>query len=147
MLNERTITQDIAFESPMELSKSILYGVDAGGSTFVLGSSSDIYALLDNNYSDIEELYGIVIQTTGWEAPLNPETGETDCPPSEHAERRRVALVVTLTLNGFCVGMKFARHVPGAVIEEATIDESLPSGLLWDAMNECMDKVKKARFN
>lgn len=141
MLTEKTITENIIFDSPMNLPQAVLYGVHAEGNTRVLGTHADVYALLERDLSGTEGLIGIAVHTTGWAAPLNPETGETDMRPSEHPERRRIVLVVTLTMNGFCSGMKFARKVPGAVIEETNFDEESASGDLWEALNECFDKI------
>lgn len=135
-MNEKTITEKIITDSPLELPQAVLYGVNTEGKTFVLASESDIYELLDNDYSDTEGLVGIVIQTTGWAAPLNAD-GEVEGRPSEHAERRRVALVSTLTMNGYCSGIKFADE------EEVTYDEGTPSGALWEAMNECVERIRQ----
>lgn len=140
---EKIITENIILDSPMDLPQSVLYGVDIDGRTFVLGSHVDLYALLENDYSNIIGLVGIAIHTTGWAAPLNPDSGEVDGPPSEHAERQRIVLVATLTLNGFCSAMKSADRRSGFVLEETTFDETLPSGELWDAMENCMDKVRQ----
>ncbi len=138
---ERTVTENIIFDLPMSFPQAVLYGVRTDGTAFVLGSHSDIYALLKNDYSASEGLIGITTQTCGWAAPNNPETGEVDGRPSEHPERRRVVLVVTLTVNGFCSGMKLAQKRRDFTIEETSFEDDEPSGELWDAMNECMKKI------
>lgn len=141
MLTEKTITENIILDSPMNLPQAVLYGVHAEGNTRVLGTHADVYALLERDFSDTEGLIGIAVHTTGWAAPLDPETGETSAPPSEHPERRQVVLVATLTINGFCSAMKFARSVPGAVVEETTFEEVPASGKLWDVMNTCLERI------
>ncbi len=135
-MNEKLITEKIITNSPMELSQAVLYGVDVKGDTFILASQPDVYDLLENDYSDTEGIVGLAVHTTGWAAPLNAN-GEVEGRPSEHPERRRVALVATLTLNGYCSGIKFQDEA------EITYDESIPEGNLWNALNECMDKIRE----
>ena len=134
----------------MDGQQATLHLVDRTGDTVEIGSNDDVYMLLANFYQLLADdhaisdgLIGLVIQTSGWAAPLDPETGESSMPPSEHPERRRVVLVATLTVNGYCSAMKFARSVPGAVIEETTFEEVPASGKLWDAMNTCLDRIKE----
>jgi hypothetical protein len=142
VLIEKTVTENIIIHSPMKIPEAVLYGICSDGRTFVLGSNSDVYSLLENDYSDHQELIGIAVQATGWAAPLNPETGETDGPPSQHPERRRVVLVATITSYGFCSALKFATQRTGLVIEETEFEEEHPSGVLWDALNKCFEKMK-----
>lgn len=141
VLIEKTITENIILDSPMEFEQAVLYGVTTEGEVFVLGSSRNVYALLANDYSNIDGLMGLAFKTMGWAAPLEPETGETSAPPSIHPTRTRIVFVATLTTNGFCSAMKSERRVPGAVIEETKFDEGPSSGALWDAMNECLDRI------
>jgi len=135
-MNEKLITEKIITDSPMELPQAVLYGIKTEGETIILGRHPDIYDLLDTDYSDTEGLVGIAVHTTGWAAPLNSD-GEVDGRPSEHALRRRIALVATITMNGYCSGIKFADE------EEVTFDESTPSGALWEAMNKCVGKIRQ----
>lgn len=135
-MNEKLITEQIITDSPMELPCAVLYGVNADGETTILGTHPDIYDLLDNDYSDNEGIVGIAIHTTGWAAPLNAD-GEVEGAPSQHPDRVRVALVATVTLNGYCSGIKFANK------DEITYEENAPSGALWEAMNECVDKIRQ----
>ena len=137
MLIERLITEKIITDSPMDLPKAVLHGVTTEGDTFILASQPDVYKLLDKDYSGIEGLIGLAVHTVGWCAPINPETGETDGRPSEHPERKRVALVATLTINGYCSGIKFENE------EEVTYEEGMPNGNLWDALNKCLAKVRQ----
>lgn len=120
---------------------AVLHGVNREGNSFELGSHEDLYVLLANDYSEIDGLVGLVIQTTGWAAPLDPETGECSVSPSTHPDRFHIVLVATLTMSGFCSGMKSARRVPGAVIEETKFEEVPASGTLWDAMNNCLSRI------
>ena len=150
MTIERTITENIAWESPMDGHQATLHLVIREGETVEVGSNDDVYMLLANFYQLLADdhsisdgLVGFVIQTFGWAAPLDPDTGEETMPASEHPERRRVVLVATLTINGYCSAMKFARSVPGAVVEETTFEEVPASGKLWDVMNTCLARIKE----
>jgi hypothetical protein len=144
---EKTITENIIVDSPMTLAEAVLYGVTTDGGTVELGHSPDLFELLETyEFPENHNIIGIAIHTTGWSAPLNPETNDTDGRPSEHAERRRVVLVVTLTLNGFCSATKFATQRRGFVLEETNFDDAMPSCELSDAMNTCMEKVRQVKI-
>ena len=144
---EKTITENIIVDSPMNLAEAVLYGVTTDGGMVELGRSRDLFELLETyEFPENDNIIGIAIHTTGWSAPLNPETGETDGRPSEHAERRRVVLVVTLTLNGFCSATKFATQRRDFVLEETQFDESTPDGRIWDAMNICIEKLRQMKI-
>ncbi len=144
---EKTITENIIFDSPMKLAQAVLYGVTTDGGLVELGRSPDVYELLETcEFPENNNIIGIAVHTTGWAAPLNPETGETDGRPSEHAERRWVVLVVTLTFNGFCSATKFATQRRGFVLEETNFDDTTASGEVWDAMNTCMEKVRQVKI-
>lgn len=136
-MNAKHITEKIITDTPMELPQAVLYGVDSNGGTVELGRYPDIYDLLDKDYSEQAErdrLVGIAIHTTGWAAPLNAD-GEVDGAPSAHPSRVRVALVATLTMFGYCSGIAFADG------RETVFEENAPSGALWEAMNECVDRL------
>lgn len=144
---EKTITENIIVDSPMNLAEAVLYGVTTDGGTVELGHSPDLFGLLETyEFPENHNIIGIAIHTTGWSAPLNPETGDTDGRPSEHAERRWVVLVVTLTLNGFCAATKFATQRRDFVLEETQFDESTPDGRIWDAMNLCIEKLRQVKI-
>lgn len=67
-----------------------------------LNDDSDIYELLDNLNSDKIvsntnfDYFSLI--THGWAAPLNSD-GEIDGAPSQHPERRRVRLIVTVDIK------------------------------------------------
>ena len=144
---EKTITENIIFDSPMKLAQAVLYGVTTDGGMVELGRSPDVYELLDTcEFPENDNIIGIAVHTTGWAAPLNPETGETDGRPSEHAERRWVVLVVTLTFNGFCSATKFATQRRGFVLEETNFHDTTASGEIWDAMNVCIEKLRQVKI-
>ena len=144
---EKTITENLIVDSPMKLEQAVLYGVTTDGGTVELGRSWNLFELLETcEFPENHNIIGIAVHTTGWAAPLNPETGETDGRPSEHAERRWVVLVVTLTMNGFCSATKFATQRRGFVLEETNFHDTTASGEVWDAMNVCIEKLRQVKI-
>lgn len=136
-MNEKHITEKIITDTPMSLPEAVLYGVDGNGGTVELGRYPDIYDLLDKDYSaqaERDRLVGIAIHTTGWAAPLNAD-GEVEGAPSAHPNRVRVALVATLTMFGYCSGIAFADG------RETVFEETAPEGSLWEAMNDCVNRL------
>lgn len=144
---EKTITENIIFDSPMTPAKAVLYGVTTDGGTVELGGSWNLFELLETcEFPESHNIIGIAVHATGWSAPRNPETGETDVRPSEHAERRRVVLVETLTFNGFCSATKFAAQRSGFVLEETNFHDASANDELWDAMNVCIEKLRQVKI-
>lgn len=132
-MNHKHITEQIITDTPMELPQAVLYGVNPQGETVELGRYPDIYDLLAQDY-DNENLVGIAIHTTGWAAPLNAD-GEVEGAPSKHPDRVRVALVATITTHGFCSAIAFGDG------RETVFEENAPSGALWEAMNDCLERL------
>jgi len=144
---EKTITENLIVDSPMKLEQAVLYGVTTDGGTVELGRSWNLFELLETcEFPENHNIIGIAVHTTGWAAPLNPETGETDGRPSEHAERRRAVLVETLTFDGFCSATKFATQRRGFVLEETNFHDTTASGEVWDAMNVCIEKLRQVKI-
>jgi len=132
-MNHKHITEKIITDTPMSLPQAVLYGVDTNGETVELGRNPDIYELLEQDWKNDNHLVGIAIHTTGWAAPL--VNGEVDGKPSAHPDRVRVALVATVTTLGFCSAIAFADG------RETVFEENAPEGSLWEAMNDCVDRL------
>jgi len=67
-------------------------------------SNVDIYDMLDeSNIEVIEQVQDydlITIQTNGWAAPIDHDNDENnEIPPSQHKDKRRVALLITANTN------------------------------------------------
>jgi hypothetical protein len=69
------------------------------------------------------------VVTTGWAAPLAAD-GTIEGAPSEHAERRRVRLIVVVADNGVASALRFADE-PDDVIT----DPGSATGSLAEAIN------------
>lgn len=144
---EKTITENLIVDSPMKLEQAVLYGVTTDGGTVELGRNWNMLELLETcEFPENHNIIGIAVHTTGWSAPLNPETGKTDGRPSEHAERRRVVLVETLTFDGFCSATKFATQRRDFVLEETNFHDTTANEELWDAMNVCIEKLRQVKM-
>lgn len=85
-------------------ASAVMYGIsinDDGNPQFVkFAEDGDVYDLIENIRQDqIHRNYNyITLKTTGWAAPINAD-GSVNGAPSEHPERRRVRLFVTLDIN------------------------------------------------
>lgn len=119
-----------------ELSGARLYGANIAGRDVAepnlcfLSQHPDVYELLDTPSSALARMFdsGVVV-TTGWAAPLSAD-GSIEGAPSEHAERRRVRLVVAVADHGVASVLRFADE-PDNVIS----DPGSATGSLADAIH------------
>jgi hypothetical protein len=114
-----------------------LFGITEQEQFVKVASFPDIYDLLDGTYN-FENFIGISVHTTGWAAPLN-ENGEVDGAPSEHAERRRVSLITTVTNEGSGSALAFADDEGD---HEIVSDPGSASGTLAEAIVNCWLRSK-----
>jgi hypothetical protein len=118
-----------------ELSGARLYGVNIAGRDIAepnlcfLSQHPDVYELLDTPSSALARMFdSAVVVTTGWAAPLAAD-GSISGAPSEHAERRRVRLIVVVADHGVASVLRFADE-PDNVIS----DPGSATGSLADAI-------------
>ena len=118
-----------------ELPGARLYGVNCADRTAAtttlcfLSSHPDVYALLESPSSGLARMFdAAAVVTPGWAAPLAPD-GSLDGAPSEHAERRRVRLVVTVADEGVASVLRFADEP-----DEVVTDPGSATGSLADAI-------------
>lgn len=130
-------TLDGEFHDPFTLDNARLYAVslDSHGevTTTLVARHPDIYSLLEDTDPDLLASEGarfIVIATTGWAAPLN-EYGEAEGAPSQHAQRRRVRLMVCASRDSVVSVLRFANDPDNIVV-----DEGGATGSLNDAVRE-----------
>ena len=110
-----------------------LFGVRATEQFIKIAEAEDIYDLLKSAYN-ITEYIGIAIHTTGWASPL-PEDGLPDgVAPSEHPDKKRVALVTVITDEGVGSAVGFAES------DEIMSDAGEATGSLAEALGECFRK-------
>jgi len=119
-----------------ELPGARLYGANIAGrdvaepNVCFLSQHPDVYELLDTPSSALARMFdSAVVVTTGWAAPLSAD-GSIEGAPSEHAERRRVRLVVAVADHGVASVLRFADD-PDNVIS----DPGSATGSLADAIH------------
>jgi len=101
-----------------------------------LAEHGDVYELLDAPSSAIARMFdAAVVLTCGWAAPIdrdeNPANEDSsEVPPSQHPQRRRVRLVVTVCDDGVASVLRFA-DTPDDIVTDA----GSARGSLADAVN------------
>ena len=131
-----------------DLPRARLYGVsivDADGvlsnhngalRISFLAEHGDVYELLDAPSSAIARMFdAAVVLTCGWAAPIDRDENPADedsgeVPPSQHPQRRRVRLVVSVCDNGVASVLRFA-DTPDDIVTDA----GSARGSLADAVN------------
>jgi hypothetical protein len=120
-------------------SKSaIAYGItkDTDGVNLIsklIAENNDIYEMIDELHDDLTYLENdyVTLRTTGWAAPLG-DNGEVEGKPSEHPNRRRVCLFVSVDITN--------KEVMGSSLkfdddDEVIYDFNTATGTLADALS------------
>jgi hypothetical protein len=120
--------------NPFGLPASRLYGVtvttDEQTETTLLASHPDVYELLGSSDLSFAGMFQFVaLVTTGWAAPLD-NNGEIEGAPSEHAERRRVRLLVLANRDGMGSVIRFEDN------DETVTDAGNATGMLEVAISD-----------
>jgi hypothetical protein len=118
-----------------ELPGARLYGINTGDAVesapapCLLAQHPDVYALLESPTSGLARMFdAAAIVTTGWAAPLD-ENGEVRGAPSEHAQRRRVRLVVLVANCGVASVLRFADEPDDVVTDPGSATGSLAEAI------------------
>lgn len=118
-----------------ELPGARLYGINTGDAVdpapapCLLAQHPDVYALLESPTSGLARMFdAAAIVTTGWAAPLD-ENGEVQGAPSEHAQRRRVRLVVLVANSGVASVLRFADDPHDVVTDPGSATGSLAEAI------------------
>lgn len=118
-----------------ELPGARLYGINTGDAVesapapCLLAQHPDVYALLESPTSGLARMFdAAAIVTTGWAAPLD-ENGEVQGAPSEHAQRRRVRLVVLVANSGVASVLRFADEPHDVVTDPGSATGSLAEAI------------------
>jgi hypothetical protein len=94
-----------------------------------LAQHPDVYELLDAPSSALARMFdAATIVTTGWAAPLGPD-GTVEGAPSEHAQRRRVRLVVVVADHGVASVLRFADQPDDVVTDPGSATGSLAEAI------------------
>ena len=99
----------------------------------------DIYELLEGtDVADLLTVYShISVACTGWASP-NDDGDET--PPSKHAHRRRVRLVVIADKKSMVSVLRFSDNA-----NEIIVDEGKAIGSLSDAITEATNRTPSSK--
>lgn len=114
-----------------QLNASQLWAIKSDDTYHLLDVHPDVYDLLESEYN-LNSYKGIVIHTTGWAAPLN-EDGSVSTAPSQHIERRRVALATCVTdaSSGSALSFSDSKEI---ILDPGSATGSLAESLLkfWE---------------
>lgn len=119
------------YAETFELPNAQLYGVtltDGEAGIKLLSTHADVYELLAQPKPEAFDYFGVV--TTGWAAPLNADGG-VDGKPSEHAQRRRVRLMVVASREDVASVLRFQDEP-----DEIVTDPGNATGSLADAIQQ-----------
>lgn len=131
---EKFIKDFLSLHKEYDLPKSQLWGIKNDGQTYLISQDRDVYDLLRNSMIyDTSECIGVIVHTTGWAAPLNKE-GDIDAPPSEHLERRRIALAACVTHQSVGSALYFIDT------QETILDPGSATGSLAEALSTFWNK-------
>jgi hypothetical protein len=107
-----------------------------------VSSNVDVYELIDEVIAEtpftVRSSDVLAVLTTGWAAPLNPETGEVEGRPSEHSQRRRVRLMAFVRRSD----LRMVSVLRFGDSDEVVIDEGSATGTLAEAMLSLGDAGK-----
>ena len=109
-----------------------------------IAKGMDVYDLLDNpkTLMAIGDADSFTVVTCGWAAPIEKKKSKLkDLAPSNHPERRRVRLAVSVDYTGIATVLRF-KDTP----DETITDEGAARGSLADAIKHLMD-MKKKKYN
>lgn len=135
-LNPISLAKKIIKGTEYKMNDAVLYGVTKDGSNFELGRGPNVYDLLEGDFPSVG-IVGLAAHTTGWAAPLGPD-GESECAPSAHPKRRRIALVLVITAEGDASALSFADDP-----NDLEIDEGSGDGDLVHALRKCLSRISR----
>ena len=131
-LAEQFIKQQVADPTyTHELVASQLWAVKKDNTFHLLSAHPDVYDLLESDF-DLSDYNAVIIHTTGWAAPLSQD-GSVEAPPSQHSQRRRVALAACVSDASVGSALSFADD-PEIVLDPGSATGSLADALLtfWE---------------
>jgi hypothetical protein len=110
---------------------SQLWAVKKDNTFHLLSAHPDVYDLLESDF-DLSDYNAVIIHTTGWAAPLSQD-GSVEAPPSQHSQRRRVALAACVSDASVGSALSFADD-PEIVLDPGSATGSLADALLtfWE---------------
>ena len=104
-LFEQDKRKGTAFDHEANYSNARLYHIDEEGVYSLIDFNSDVYELLSNEDASTDlskyDNIAIAVVTYGWAAPItDDDSDESDVPPSQHKDRKRVRVFATACEHG-----------------------------------------------
>jgi hypothetical protein len=114
-----------------DLSAAQLWAIKKDATFHLLSAHPDVYGLLEESFN-MSSYIGVIIHTSGWAAPLSDD-GDINTPPSQHDERRRVALASCVMNDSVGSALSFSDEKE-LVLDPGSATGSLASALLsfWE---------------
>ena len=130
-------SKGFAFDS----HSSRIFHIDDDGLFTLIDHDRDVYDLLDNDdvASDLSkaENISIGVLTYGWAAPITDDSDQSDVPPSQHKDKKRVRVLVTACEHGkFVTFLRFEQDPD--TVEVQTGGE----GSMADAIQQLINKIQ-----
>jgi hypothetical protein len=131
-LAEAFLTNRTDDPTTYSLNEAVLYGVTQDGDFHRIAGAPDVYDLLDSKHDltlNGSAFIGIAIHTCGWAAPLNADGG-VEGAPSQHPQRRRVALIACVSYDSMGSALSFQDEPTEIVTDEGQATGSLADALM-----------------
>ena len=130
---------------PYQLKYASIWLLNEAGKLVRIRKSMDVYELLESpkTLMAVKDCESFTLVTCGWAAPIDNKTVDNDVAPSQHPEKRRIRLTISVDYSGVASVMRFKDN-PYEIIT----DEGSAKGSLADAIMNLMDlKVNLALIN
>ena len=118
-----------------------IFHIDDDGLFTLIDHDRDVYDLLDNDdvASDLSkaENISIGVLTYGWAAPITDDSDQSDVPPSQHKDKKRVRVLITACDHGSTITFLRFEQDPDTV-EVQTGGE----GSMADAIQQLINKIQ-----
>jgi hypothetical protein len=108
------------------LSHAQLWVIKKDGTFSLIDALPDVYDLLNTSYN-LSSYDGVIVHTTGWAAPLDDDA-QSSVSPSNHSQRRRVALATCAMASSVGSAISFKDE------EDLITDPGSATGSLADAL-------------
>ena len=118
-----------------------IFHIDDDGLFTLIDHNRDVYDLLDDDdvATDLSKADNISIGvlTYGWAAPITDDSNQSDVPPSQHPDKKRVRVLVTACDHG-----KFLTFLRFEADPDAVETQGGGEGSMADAIQQLINKIQ-----
>ena len=118
-----------------------IFHIDDDGLFTLIDHNRDVYDLLDDDdvATDLSKADNISIGvlTYGWAAPITDDSDQSDVPPSQHPDKKRVRVLVTACDHG-----KFLTFLRFEADPDAVETQGGGEGSMADAIQQLINKIQ-----